>query len=303
MSDESLTRAGRKELAKRALARSEDRSRKLGRQTKGPPGGGPLDVDDEEDEDERAEEEAAAAEAANNKPDREKALEHLAATSCTVRDDHGNYHWRSLWETSAADLGCYGVGVQLYFNFLGSMIFVFGVLGCLSLPLLTENVNGSMVAPVEKPLGSSERETTASVMAKLSIANLGYCGSEGQDCDTREKMEQRCLADPTNGGKKALTDPVNDPCEGVGKVRDRTVTYGLLDAGQMAFLALFAVLFARFWVKSLAEAQDAANTTPQDFAVIITGLPRRLDENHEAYEERLTAHLEKVFTARDGQWG
>merc|ERR1719247_1528437 len=56
------------------------------------------------------------------------------------------------------------------------------------------------------------------------------------------------------------------------------------------------MLFAT--IPALAEAVDIANITPSDFAIEVNGLPRNLgsEEDHKAYEAKLRAHFETLFT-------
>ena len=44
-----------------------------------------------------------------------------------------------------ADIGAYGVGVQLYFNFICALCFVFFMMGCLVIPALEANGKGMMM--------------------------------------------------------------------------------------------------------------------------------------------------------------
>ena len=68
----------------------------------------------------------------NFNPTAARAALHLVETSCTKFDEErGVFAWRSIFHTPMWSLGQYGVGVQLYFNFLFALMFVFAGMGAL----------------------------------------------------------------------------------------------------------------------------------------------------------------------------
>ena len=123
----------------------------------------------------------------NFNPTRARAALHLVETSCTKFDPKtGTFQWRSVFWTSQSELGQYGVGVQLYFNFLCGLAIIFMIMGFMVLPLQIENSAGHMHGGDPAWTG----------FAKASIANLGYCGRQGDECENRYQMEHRCRINP-----------------------------------------------------------------------------------------------------------
>ena len=58
--------------------------------------------------------------------------------------------WRDVWNTSVDQIGTYGVGCQLYFEFLRALIVVFVTMAILATPLMYVCCHGTMVGGLSK---------------------------------------------------------------------------------------------------------------------------------------------------------
>jgi hypothetical protein len=215
----------------------------------------------------------------NFNPSIERAERHLRKTSCTIHDeDTDAYHWRSPWRTTMTDLGNYGVGIQLYFNFLCILMVTFLFMGFMTLPLLSANAAGHLVSEEEPYL------------AQWSIANLGYCGEFGDLCDTRPKKRERCMKDP---GTNPETFELN-PCPMDEQLRDKTPLFGNMDAAAIVLMVVVAVAFEKYWLNHVVEQNDDDYITPADFGVVVYGVRVKIHRNV-VYGVRI---LELLFTAQ-----
>jgi hypothetical protein len=206
------------------------------------------------------------------------AKEHLLKSSCTEPGDDGVLKWRSLWKASVKDMGTYGVGIQLYFEFLFTMGFIFMFMGFLTMPLLVANGSGDMAGE------------SAPALAKLSLGNLGICGKYMKNCTNIVQEADRNLWGPEAGGQK---------------VREATAMFGGLDMGAILLYLLVLFFFYTIRINRVMKAQDEANITPADFTVRVDNLPQRLknkkaskEENdalHKEYEAKLKEHFLKVL--------
>eukprot|EP00928_Gymnodinium_smaydae_P096960 TRINITY_DN8671_c0_g1_i3.p1 TRINITY_DN8671_c0_g1~~TRINITY_DN8671_c0_g1_i3.p1 ORF type:complete len:1119 (-),score=283.36 TRINITY_DN8671_c0_g1_i3:111-3467(-) len=201
---------------------------------------------------------------------RGEAKRNSIASGCTLFDSKsGEYKYRPVCGTNITDLGVYGVGVTLYFQFLLQMGIVFLVCAFLTAPNMAINVLGGMV---------DEENVLFRMVGRLSVANLGAC--EDGACKTRADMEDRCWMD-------------SFPCD--MKLRDVTQWIGLADGLAILVVLAWAVFFQRWWVPRTVTKNDERHLTPSDFTVEIDVLPRRLAEGHEAYEEKLAEHFVGVL--------
>ncbi|KAF4717555.1 hypothetical protein FOZ62_025507, partial [Perkinsus olseni] len=198
------------------------------------------------------------------------AKRHLMVTSCTSRDQEtDSYAWRSIWKTSRTEMGEFGVGIQLYFDFLLYLGVVLLVMAFMATPLLHKAAQGDLAG------------VGANVMVRTSIGNIGECGKFGELCTDVTYVPYRRL----NPGSDVL-------------LRERTPLYGGLDATAMVVLLSFALVFYAIHIKRVVRQQDEDNITPSDFSVHVMGLPRRLGttpEEHHQYAHRLKEHFERLI--------
>ncbi|KAF4674978.1 hypothetical protein FOL47_008427 [Perkinsus chesapeaki] len=203
------------------------------------------------------------------KADKEAAKRHLMITSCTTRDrETDTYKWRSIWKTSRAELGEFGVGIQLYFDFLLYLGIVLLVMACMAAPLLHKAAQGDLAG------------VGANIMVKSSIGNIGECGRFGEICTDVTYIPYRKL----NPGSDVM-------------LRERTPLYGGLDSGAIVVLLLFAFVFYSVHIKRTVRQQDEDNVTPSDFAIHVMDLPKRVGstpQEHALYAEKLKEHFEKL---------
>ena len=193
---------------------------------------------------------------------RERMLSSLAVFDVGTEE----YVQRGVWKTSRADLGAFGVGIQLYFELLYWLSCAFGIMSLLSVPLLIVSYYGDFAG------------LSASALVKLTIANIGSCGKFDALCSAAVDYPTRQLFDSTT-----ITYSLS-------KV---TFAFGILDGVIMLILFLTVVLFARYRIAKVILDQDKRNTTPKDFAIQVNHLPHEIEEHH-LYAEKLRAHFEKI---------
>ncbi|CAE7452737.1 unnamed protein product, partial [Symbiodinium necroappetens] len=105
--------------------------------------------------------------------------------ACTLYDETTQtYKYRSCCGTKVSDLGVYGVGVALYFQFIRQMGVVFLLCAIVLGPNLAFNIMGNMV---------NENSALYKYLGMTTIGNLGAC--EGALCETDEDLRNRCLID------------------------------------------------------------------------------------------------------------
>ena len=118
--------------------------------------------------------------------------------ACTLYDETTKqYKYRSCCGTKVSDLGVYGVGVALYFQFIRQMGVVFLLCAIVLGPNLAFNIMGNMV---------NENSALYKYLGMTTIGNLGAC--EGALCETDEDLRNRCLIDefPCETMLKAASD-------------------------------------------------------------------------------------------------
>jgi hypothetical protein len=209
------------------------------------------------------------------------AEEHLKQTSCSLRTEHPDgtvtYTWRSIWGTSLRELGFYGVGVQLYFEFLMLLGIMFTLMGLTTSAFLEANLAGDMLADQE--VGFFERS---------SVGNLGWCGTLKENCPNITAWMDRPIHDPV------ATDNPNDT------VRNTSEVFGLLDVASLVLFLLGLGIFYMYRMKKIVQQNDDDYITPADFSIHIMGLPRKLQDAPEDdptyYENKLKDHLIEILS-------
>ena len=205
-----------------------------------------------------------------------RAKVHQMRTACTIFDANSGQHaFRPLWGTGPADLGGYGVGVQLYFELLIRVGLVFGMLFVLSIPSLLLNLVGTRI---DTSPTASDAMLLYRIVGYLSVANLGSCKS-ALDCRLDEDIYERALVE---GGD--------------WRVRDVAPLIGALDFVAVLSFMVFTAWSRTYWVPSAVAKHNAAQVTAADFSVCVSLLPRRLpQERHQHYEDEIREHFERLL--------
>ena len=193
---------------------------------------------------------------------------YMLQTSCTVYDaSTDTYKWRSLLKTSREDIGDYGVGFQLYFDFLAKIAMVLFGLGIISLPLLIFAYQGDFAG------------VSAGFFAKTTIGNIGICGDYGQLCPVVSSYADRLLI----SGATTL-------------LRTATPAFGGLASLCIALFAIFGMYFYYIHLTKVVRQHDAKHISLDDYSVEVDYLPHRLriPQDHANYEQLLKAHFEKI---------
>lgn len=201
----------------------------------------------------------------------------MRASACTKVTSSGTPEWRSIKNTTRAELGEYGVGIQLYFELLLAMGVLFLMLFLINLPSLVLCVMGSGIAenPATKDAG------VMSYFSWFTIANLGSC--EGSTL---------CHIDPD--AKRMISKGSSTYLKHV------TWIIGALDGLSCVIFLLFGVIFSHWWIPKQVQRHDEEHVTAADFAIEVNGLPwciggSRQSELHKSYEEELKAHFTKLL--------
>jgi hypothetical protein len=144
---------------------------------------------------------------------------HLLETSCTKFNAEDNtYVQQSVWGTSIRELGQFGVGVQLYYEFLCVIGCAFFFMALMTSPLLAANDGGDLAGE------------NVAAMKRTSLGNLGHCGKYQKFCRTAADKMNRGLYGPAGVDDNAL-------------VRDMTVVYGTMDVLAMIFFLAICLVF------------------------------------------------------------
>lgn len=211
-----------------------------------------------------------------------EARRHQIRSACThLNKETGEYDFESIWTLKPRYMGHLGAGVQLYFQFLKQMGYVFLLLFTLSVPSLVLNACGNMV---------EEANPLQQFFSRLSVANLGRCAAAG--CQSFAETRGRCAITFPRFGL-ANVDP--DHC-------DLTVSYiaeflGTLDAVGMVIFIFFGIYFVHIWIPRTVQRTDDANVTPADYTIWVPALPDWLQDpdEHAAYSDRLKQHFQNVL--------
>ncbi|CAE6918130.1 unnamed protein product, partial [Symbiodinium natans] len=204
------------------------------------------------------------------------AKDFMMQTACT--DDQ--CQWKPL-KTPVKELGQYGVGVQLYFQFLIDLGLLFMFLFLFTIPMMYFSLGGSMLEDFPE---TKEQNFFYKLMAAFTPANLGTCGADAADCLRQQDRHDRKVF----GGSEGL-------------LRDVTPALGILDFLQSLIALVFIVFFRVYKIPKAVRIQDEANITASDYAVRVSGLPRKLDEkDHPQYEDLLQQHFENILATECG---
>mgnify|MGYP002803374976 CR=1 FL=1 len=195
----------------------------------------------------------------------------MMETACTTGDGKP----KPLVGTGPKDLGEYGVGVQLYFEFLSDMGWLWCFLFLFTIPMLYYTLGGTVLDDFPE---TTNQNFFYKGMALFTPANLGTCGASAQDCLSQSQREVRKVF------------PGSDEL-----VADVTPALGILDFVQMLFALGFIIWFRLYKIPAAVRIQDEANVTASDFAIRVGGLPRKLTPHHEQYEAELKQHFDKVL--------
>jgi len=186
--------------------------------------------------------------------------------ACTLYDETTKqYKYRSCCGTKVSDLGVYGVGVALYFQFIRQMGVVFLLCAIVLGPNLAFNIMGNMV---------NENSALYKYLGMTTIGNLGAC--EGALCETDEDLRNRCLIDEF-------------PCETM--LKEVTQWLGMADGIGILLVLAWGIFFQACHIPRMVRLNDDANLTPSDFAIDIPVLPYQLQDGHKQYQEKLKNHF------------
>lgn len=201
---------------------------------------------------------------------KEAAKMHRDKNACTEFDETtGRYKYKSCCGTGASELGVFGVGVSLYFQFIRQMGLVFLLCAIVVGGNSALNIMGNMV---------NENSALYKYLGMTTIGNLGAC--EGGRCTTDEEVQSRCAWNQF-------------PCE--VPLRDVTQWLGLADGLGILIVLAWGILFQRCHIPRVVRKNDDAHLTPPDFAVDITVLPYKLADGHEQYEQKLKQHFISIL--------
>mmetsp|Transcript_77143 Transcript_77143/g.218305 ORF Transcript_77143/g.218305 Transcript_77143/m.218305 type:complete len:1105 (-) Transcript_77143:145-3459(-) len=210
---------------------------------------------------------------------KQRAQVHMLATACTEWDDTEHcYKFLPVCGTTPQRLGEMGIGLQLYFQFLAQMGSVFLVMTILTFPLLICASIGDMM----------ESEDATAIFGKLSIGNLGTCGTAQSLCPTTAAVQERKLHPNL-----------------VWKIRELTPIFGTMDGVAMLVFMLYALFFGKYWIPREMKIRDELVVTPSDYTLRILHLPRKLKDPalHKRYAELLREHFEEILAERCGVGG
>ena len=99
------------------------------------------------------------------------AREHALKTSCTYYDEKKKrFMLRPIRSSTLLEIGEYGLGFMVYFDFVKKTGLVLFVMAILSTSLLALNYLGDFAG------------VNAGFFAKVSIGNIGVCGQFGELC-------------------------------------------------------------------------------------------------------------------------
>eukprot|EP00441_Pelagodinium_beii_P035827 CAMPEP_0197652752 /NCGR_PEP_ID=MMETSP1338-20131121/34638_1 /TAXON_ID=43686 ORGANISM="Pelagodinium beii, Strain RCC1491" /NCGR_SAMPLE_ID=MMETSP1338 /ASSEMBLY_ACC=CAM_ASM_000754 /LENGTH=1081 /DNA_ID=CAMNT_0043227693 /DNA_START=48 /DNA_END=3293 /DNA_ORIENTATION=- len=233
-----------------------------------------LDQDREENEfNEHVMEVRKGLEAKSRDELKKLAKRHMDKTACTVyNEETDSYSYRSCCKTGVDKLGMYGVGICLYFQFIRQMGIIFLLCAVITGGNLYLNMKGGMV---------DDSSAFYAFLGSTTVANLGAC--ESGQCNSDEELRSRCAWKVAEG----------EPCP--APLTDFSQWIGLADGVGILFIMAWGLWFQKFWIPRTVRANDAANLAPSDFAIDIPVLPRKLAEDHTAYEEKLRQHFLDVL--------
>ena len=201
---------------------------------------------------------------------KEAAKMHRDKNACTEFDETtGRYKYKSCCGTGASELGVFGVGVSLYFQFIRQMGLVFLLCAIVVGANSALNIMGNMV---------NENSALYKYLGMTTIGNMGAC--EGGRCQTDEEVQSRCAWNQF-------------PCE--VPLKDVTQWLGLADGLGILIVLAWGILFQRCHIPRVVRKNDDAHLTPPDFAVDITVLPYKLADGHEQYEQKLKQHFISIL--------
>lgn len=204
----------------------------------------------------------------------EDAKHYMVMAGCSRLNSEGEYEFQPL-KLPPSEIGQYGVGCQLYFEWLWYLGLIFFVLFLFSTPLLHFYVSGSLIEDVEE---SRVQFWAFKLMAYFTPGNVGVCS--GRQCLTEEGMRTRRV------GKDSEQF-----------VSDLTPVFGVLDLFGCLIFLFFCLWFRLYRIPRVVREQDEANVTAADFGVEVSSLPMSLwsQGEHLLYEQRLREHFGKVL--------
>ena len=201
------------------------------------------------------------------------ARRHWLQSACTLYDPvSDSYSLRKIRKTTRQDMGDYGLGVHLYFDFLGLISIVMLIMALICTPLLVLNYYGDFAG------------VAASIFAKMTIGNIGYCGDYGEYCPEVDSYAYRLLIKATDSASEYTA----------GLLRDVTPYFGAASSIAIGIFGLFSIYYYYFRMPRIAKEYNDAHITPTDFAVEVGCLPPVLPDAHLEYEALLTRHFERV---------
>ena len=196
------------------------------------------------------------------------AHEYKTSVSCSSFDPSSNQFMpRPIFKTTREEIGEYGIGIQLYFELIVRVGVVLLIMGVLCLPLIALDFMGDFGG------------VRASFFAKLTIGNIGICGTYGELCRNVDSYPYRLLL----SWSSAI-------------LRDVTPVLGALSTAGIGIFAAFIFYFYYIYLRKVKRAHKSHKLSLTDYAVEVDYLTPKLEpeELHATYEGLLATHFDKV---------
>mmetsp|Transcript_31998 Transcript_31998/g.57369 ORF Transcript_31998/g.57369 Transcript_31998/m.57369 type:complete len:1201 (+) Transcript_31998:143-3745(+) len=225
--------------------------------------------------------EAAAAAAAAEEEEIDLVVRHAVAkvhmmkSACTkLNHDTQEYEHKPI-TTPLRELGEYGVGVQLYFEYLFGLGLCFLLLQFITIPIMHYCHQGSMIEDFAE---TRDANFLYKFIVSFSPGNLGAC-PEGGCLDSSETQNRLAY-------------------RGTDELLRTNITHGIGVADLLAVIVflLFGLWFQYYWIPRTERINDEAHVTAADFAVEVACCPRKLPgDAHADYEDHVRKHFIKVL--------
>eukprot|EP00927_Polykrikos_kofoidii_P041102 TRINITY_DN35025_c0_g1_i1.p1 TRINITY_DN35025_c0_g1~~TRINITY_DN35025_c0_g1_i1.p1 ORF type:complete len:1313 (-),score=207.17 TRINITY_DN35025_c0_g1_i1:47-3985(-) len=212
--------------------------------------------------------------------------------------DHANKTQMGLWETTDRRLSSFGSGICLHFSLARQLAIIFFLASLVSLPNLCWNYMGDNLSRTVENV----EETMVGHLAMSMVGNMGNwvgvaSGEATEIATTTQPTEAvgrvECFAD-TAETVKCEERRVADT-----DARDFTFISSALDFLVALVILGFSIYFREVHIPRELVRQHKAVASPEDWAIYVDKLPRRLPgEDHQNYEALLRQHFENILCAR-----
>ncbi|KAH0474899.1 MAG: uncharacterized protein KVP18_003935 [Porospora cf. gigantea A] len=183
-------------------------------------------------------------------------------------DSHFERHnvWNARVEKHVAR---FGVGMQLYFTFLYHLFWVFAGLACLSIPQMIFTSYGNMLEP------QAGMSLDMTLLANIGLApNIGFGLTAGETL--RAFMERTTVIAGTTLSVKSCT-----------------LVCGVCDVLGVIGVLIWVMWFFKVHTANVVFDNDVRTLDLSDHAIMVTNLPRRIDDHHN-YRYHLKEHFEEI---------